>query len=1093
MVGYSGLCLTLIMLGILELVAVQGQCSGNTIYSTGDDDPLRTSGCSPNYDDEGDQIGYCCQCYFGTYAYGGVCTICPAGTYNVEPSIGCPLTCPPGSVVSSISSDNQASFPTQPCTSCPSAYYNTASTQGCFACPFGTSSSSGATSCSNCTQGTYNCTAACSSGYIPNPTVSSCSPCDANEYSAGNATCIPCASNAYSNGAAGYCLCSAGTFSPSPALQACTECSPGSFSANNATACTLCDIGTACASNDTNYYQYATEGIQCSTGCYDCVPGTYANATGLLKCLPCRGATYASDSGMLNCLPCEAGYGVGTGSMGYIGNTGCSPCPNGSASAFGQECSLCPPGTYAAINGQSSCTPCAGGTFSAETGATICSGIPQPGSFSAAGSTASSVCAPGSYATVAGMSSCTLCPRGTWNYLPGGFGSYYCTACSPGYANNVTGASSCTTCPKGTYSLATGTFVCPNCPTGTYCEFGQVQVCLPGTFNPFEGGGNSSACLKCPAGTYQSQTAQSTCLSCPANAVTAQPGLSACTACPVGTSSLPGASSCVQCFYNMSQCSQCPAGTYGAPQGSTCFPCPEGLFSSLPDVMPAALACLACPAGTYQPYTGSLRSNCTLCPAGSFSTAVGQADAGTCAPCSTGSICLPGSVAQLPASLVTVTANGWQRSDALIRNFVTGSTTFARVPLTQYALAYVQAGYARMRDVSIVLCSIIAMAFLVLAFVTAWSGPQGRVRAWMMRADVMFASKHNAVRGEPIIVQRTAAGGFFTLVLGCFVCILWLYLLITYSRYNTAASESLISGEATVSTSTNVTLTLSAFGYGGSCTSDIVEWSATGLDCASAYVAQTSLQSSNANCTVVLVASDCIVTSSPASVRVNLTEANAYASMMQWNVSSTTVVPHESNSVGGFIQSKAGVMRGSVPVVNTLLAYRTTYTDLSGTVQGGLRLYSGTITNGSVASTGSFYAQDPLLAFEIQLSLFSGYASVVSTAPTTFVQFATSMFALPSTFLTAITLMLFLWERVLLARMARGLQRLRSYSARSGAAAAKTAQLGLQEPFVEMREMKDVADADESSGTITLQQIVRQLVQEELRRQHAPLATGVAQ
>ena len=148
----------------------------------------------------------------------------------------------------------------------------------------------------------------------------------------------------------------------------------------------------------------------------------------------CAAGTFSPDGDWM-CFPCPSGFA----SRPYT----CTECEAGSySSVTRQNCTLCPPGSYAPSNGTASvagCLPCPSGTE-----------LPAGGGVSAAD------CAPcpvGTYTNATGTGECERCPAGTKGVLQGAAALWEgCEACPAGHSS-VAGSSVCAVCPAGTQAV----------------------------------------------------------------------------------------------------------------------------------------------------------------------------------------------------------------------------------------------------------------------------------------------------------------------------------------------------------------------------------------------------------------------------------------------------------------------------------------------------------------------------------------------------------------------------------------------------------------------------------------------------------------
>ena len=218
-------------------------CASGT-FSIGD--ALSCTPCPLNYNSPpgSTSAAACLPCPAGTYASGGLCVSCQAGSYSTTvgatSSATC-LACPvgtssvAGASTCSICASGYAGTPTNPgggsagCIPCSSGFFSSAGQTSCSPCPSGTTTASfasaSASACSMCAAGYFESAAA------------SCLACPAGKWSSrGASTCVPCPPGTYSQAGASSCtLCPAGTYGAAAGLTsaacsgACSACSEGSM------------------------------------------------------------------------------------------------------------------------------------------------------------------------------------------------------------------------------------------------------------------------------------------------------------------------------------------------------------------------------------------------------------------------------------------------------------------------------------------------------------------------------------------------------------------------------------------------------------------------------------------------------------------------------------------------------------------------------------------------------------------------------------------------------------------------------------------------------------------------------------------------
>jgi hypothetical protein len=556
------------------------------------------------------------------------CLSCPMGQYCLQATIT-PTTCNEGTYSPRVetklygpsATDNFASSAQYSCITCP-AGYRCSSASGSQSyitpeqCNIGYYSPSGSNHCYTCQVGYY-----CPSNTTSQSAMLTQYPCPAGLYCPAGMDVVP---TVLSNS------CPAGQYCP----QATTlpiDCPVGTY--NPVTGggylinCTTCPAGS-----------YCTQKSIVITG--QCSPGYYcpAGSTGPTQ-VPCDPGTYRSISGGMNassCAACETGYYC------ISGTSTPSICPRGSYCLVNTVTPIpCPRGTYGNSTGLkqvTDCNDCDAGTYCDSPGQT------QP----------TGPCDPGFYCTGKSITSAPLgglCPAG--GYCP--TGSRIPTACAAGTFNNVTGGtsqSSCQSCPPGYYCSGTNNpSPSGQCSAGYYCTGGsytpiQFQA-IPGMYSV----AGSSAGIPCPPGTYNNQYAQSICLPCPQGYFCSNQSMTTFDVCPAGYYCPAGTAQPLQCprgsfssavtLYSVSQCATCTPGHYcdqpglQQPAGDCAagYYCSGGSWTSAPVAQSFGDSCTAghyCTNGTSVPIG---------CPAGTYSSSVGNRAVTDCIPCTPGYYC----------------------------------------------------------------------------------------------------------------------------------------------------------------------------------------------------------------------------------------------------------------------------------------------------------------------------------------------------------------------------------------------------------------------------------------------------------------------
>ena len=608
-----------------------------------------------------------CRCPVGSQRLGGVCILCPAGTFKNLPG-------------------------PQMCTQCPSVTFGViigaTDDTVCQDCPAHSWSSPGSVMASNC---------ACREGYSPEGPV--CVACVAGMFkeSNGSAPCVACAKGSYASSNASFScvLCAAGKYGAEletlrtneTSCVACPHNSSSQVGTSEPSGC-LCERGytgrngAACTACLPGYYKDENGESNCSqcqtgkysgvpareSGCILCTSGKYSNATAATQESTCKSCPLLSDSaagasGLDACL-CDAGT---TGTHGACvacvagkyksinGSSICIDCPSGSWSGNerSSSCEGCEAGKYSTVSSSTSdvCLDCPENTISDQGSGSIAECHCNMGYTGSNGVCAS--CSPGTFKDSAGPEVCTHCPASTFSRHSGATNSSTCQQC-PARSESMPGTSSlvnctcvagsegsalggCGLCLAGKYK-SSGSGNCTACPFGSWNHEGSENV-TQCTCSKGYAGVDGEACHKCEAGTYKSSNGSGSCTDCLAGKYSTQVGgvtESVCLDCALDASSQSasntpafclcnagyegdGSSSCVACVPGKYKaldgamaCSNCVADSSSPPQSthaSECV-CNKGFTSDSPST------CIACVAGTFKPANGS--GSCTACVPGKY-------------------------------------------------------------------------------------------------------------------------------------------------------------------------------------------------------------------------------------------------------------------------------------------------------------------------------------------------------------------------------------------------------------------------------------------------------------------------------------------
>jgi len=586
-------------------------------------------------------------CPAGKYCVGTTASDCAPGNY-------CPageaaqLRCPPGSY--------QAAAGQASCTTCPAGSYCGGGTWGgavaateCpvgFYCPAGTAEPAQYP----CPAGRYGATAGLS-------TEAACTLCPETKHcnrpglTAPTGTCLdgyycgPGSAGATGGGlcpSGFYCTdggktqCPAGTQSGGPgaaSLAECVPCAPGLVCPDSGgTGVIPCPEGRYCPGGAASSADADPAVVLCPAGSYcpqgsavalRCLPGTYADTTGLSECKPCPVGSHCPDLGTTAPTSCPANRACQVEGV-YAPQV----CPPGTYAAAAATCAACPPGKFCwpavGSDGQSaeSCDSsyvCQSGSWSqypypsgfaaiqpTGTEFSTYNGPAFPGYRSDGGAT-NAACAPGAYSPGAYASACSPCPAG--RYCPR-------AAMSSADAYRCTGGHLCSSGAKVPAPVTLASDGGSECPVGFFCAAGayHAQPC-PDGYQASAGG--LAFCSACPEGYF-----------CPAVPASWNGGSSATSAgdnqipCPEGATCAGGVPALPVCDPGREKsgpgCARCPPGSY-CRGGKVAGSCAAGFLCGWGQSEPNPWDSL-CPGGSYCPHGTTAAP---LCRPGSMSTVSG--------------------------------------------------------------------------------------------------------------------------------------------------------------------------------------------------------------------------------------------------------------------------------------------------------------------------------------------------------------------------------------------------------------------------------------------------------------------------------------
>ena len=675
------------------------------------------------------------------------CVLCAIGTYSENVGETSCMICASNStsIPGSTSADNcicQRGYSLNPtdklnCNQCAMGHFkNVLGDQNCTKCgvgkylpSFGATSGDQCEYChanSNSSMGTkfqHHCT--CNIGYkqsIDSLGTITCERCGVSTYKSeiGNFDCKFCEVGKYSMTLGGISInscqsCEAGSFKSSINDIECELCDNGKYSniigATSSTDCQICPNslqskrGSNSIINCTAMCAKGTTGVfgDCSsceagkfkdtigpTECQNCaeksnsiigsdkctcVAGREENVAG--NCEICTKGNYKSDFSTFKCSVCANGTNTDVDNDSYnqddsIWFQACV-CDAG-YELFDGDCVKCKAGYYKERTGQDSCTSCQSGKFSLIVGgssASVCENCDVGKYQNQNGKSSCIGCSMGKFAknintgSQSELTLCESCPAGKLNTQTGLIGEQACVLCGNGTFSNKIGATTentCTACSTGKYATETHT-ICESCVAGTFSEtigahnIASCQTCVLGKNSFVIGLGNNNECEHCEMGKYGKLDNNNIngCVNCEHGKFTTSKGMtknSDCLVCSSDNQALPGFGTCTDIIcksgeykqintQNINSCEMCPAGTWSSEIGNegldTCNKCPAGTFSSEKG-RNSSTFCMTCPEGKYSTTksTGNYESQCTECAIGTYRTSRGGIFESACTPCPTG-------------------------------------------------------------------------------------------------------------------------------------------------------------------------------------------------------------------------------------------------------------------------------------------------------------------------------------------------------------------------------------------------------------------------------------------------------------------------
>ena len=626
------------------------ECTVNSNAPAGSDEQ---TDCICNAGSTGMDGELCIECVAGKFKImpgDDECTSCSTGQYST--SIGATSDVCQGCLANSNSpaSSNQhtdcicnAGFTGADggiCTQCVAGKYkDTAGSVACGVCPGNASAPEGSAHIMQCV---------CNAGFT-GPDGGVCVLCEAGKYKvlSGDALCNNCSADTFSAfvGATSNstCIPCGNTEVSLESSSTCTVCQHGRYKPMHAKSCEICLVmhfcedGVAIECNENSITVPANRTDAASARDCRCKPG-YAHRTELERgsnstifdnaCHACSPGYFNSELNSTQCSPCGAGYFSTAHASLSIDN--CAECPVNTFSESGEsECTLCPDDAQApARSGQLHNCICNAGYTGVDGG--TCD-----------------VCAEGKYKTEPGEAACSLCPSDS-NAPAASTEQFHCT-CNTGFVGADGGI--CTMCIPGTYKNTTGSTACDACPANSNSSKGSTSntncQCNPG-FTGLNGG----SCTQCVAGKFKIEPGDAPCSMCSVGQYSTLVGAASdvCIACTANSDAPEASDEQTDCICNAGStgidggvCSECVAGKYKIATGDAlCTNCAAGQYST--SIGATYNTCQECTANTNAPeasdeqtdcicnagLTGPNGGICTLCIAGKFKIATGDAPCSNC-------------------------------------------------------------------------------------------------------------------------------------------------------------------------------------------------------------------------------------------------------------------------------------------------------------------------------------------------------------------------------------------------------------------------------------------------------------------------------
>jgi hypothetical protein len=317
---------------------------------------------------------------------------------------------------------------------------------------------------------------------------------------------------------------------------------------------------------------------------------------------------------------------------------------------------------------------------------------------------------------------------------------------------------------------------------------------------------------------------------------------------------------------------------------------------------------------------------------------------------------------------------------------------------------------------------------LVVALVFTQYG--ATLHGFMQRADFLFSLRHRVIPGHPVVSRRTTAGGFCSLAFALGFLILLSYLVVQFTLLNAAATESINPGEVNLGSGVWINATVWFVGYHGpGCAAVAASLSSAPVPKAGApplsvtpsgftgtLNSSVSWLNDTRACVVQwscgLLENDCKIGANGASLLVNLTEPAAGSTAIFVQIQSLPVLaPYQQNIIELVAAAPRGTaLRGSNPTYAALAVYQVEFSDFDDAPCTGYKLTSASVASGDTATVTTYASVPATVSVQIDFALFLGFLSSSVFRPVLWSGFLTQVVSLSGGLLTALGVLLMLWE-----------------------------------------------------------------------------------